>query len=666
MITATLENVKLLQNIGADWLVEQIGGLTERLDRITPVAFNEENRYLPESVTSIPGYLRFSVNPYMREIVDCFDVDSPVREVNLKKGVQITYTTALESGLLYYMAHVKTLPIMFITADKELAEARVENNVVPMLNESGFREIVRSSDVGNTRKTGKTKNHIQFEGGGYLVPFGAKNADKMRSYSIAVMLKDEIDGWPDTIGKDGDPDKLTDDRCSGYWPRRKIFRGSTPLVKGTSKIEKQFLRGDQRRYMVRCQGTCNKSFYLRWSSKQGKAGFLWDLEDGVLVPESVRFVCPHCGKEHFEHDKPRLFATEHGAHWKPFAKPVEPFIRSYHLPAMYSPVGMQPWSKCVAAYLDGFDPVERKVRDIGKLQVFYNNVLGEPFETTGSRVTFVQVSAHRRSCYRLGQVPNEWAKQYAGGPVLLVTCQVDVHKNFLSVATMGWTRDAKPFLIEYKNLEPEEGEPDCEEISSPVWGRLRSLIEEHEYVADDGKRYRVAATVIDSSAYTNTVVGFCSDYGSNVWPIMGKSQISKASRVKEFAPFKTQAGTTGYTILVDYYKERLGQALRREWIEDAGTQQPWHFNAPVDTTDAQLKELTVETRREKRDDKGNVSHEWHRPGNARNELWDLLVYGHALVEILAWKICVEYYELETIDWPKFWEYLEETQQFFSE
>lgn len=258
-----------IANIGADFIAESVGELTDEITHITPAEYNEETRYLPNSVTSMPGFIRYSVNPFMREIVDCFDVNSPVREVNLKKGVQITYSTALESGALYFMGHIKTLPIMYMTADKELATARIENNFIPMLGQSDMGHIIRSSDIGNSRKTGKTANHIQFEGGGYLVPFGAKNADKMRSYSICVMLKDEIDAWPDTVGKDGDPDALSDDRCSGYWERRKIFRGSTPLIKGISKIEKAYLRGDQRKYMVLCK-SCGFPQELRWSTKDGK------------------------------------------------------------------------------------------------------------------------------------------------------------------------------------------------------------------------------------------------------------------------------------------------------------------------------------------------------------------------------------------------------------
>jgi len=172
----------------------------------------------------------------------------------------------------------------------------------------------------------------------------------------------------------------------------------------------------------------------------------------------------------------------------------------------------------------------------------------------------------------------------------------------------------------------------------------------------------VVQLVMDKAAdagYANdTVTTFCSDYASGVYPILGRDRPAKNQVIKEFAEFTTQAGTVGYRILVDHYKDRIAPVLRREWAEEAGLQKKYHFNAPVDLTDKQLKELTVETRREKTDDKGNTVYEWHRPGNARNELWDLLVYGHAAVEILAWGICIQHFELETIDWPTFWDYLE--------
>ena len=652
-------------DIGKDWLIESVEKITDHIDHVHPSIYNEQHRYLPESVTSMPGYIRYDVNPYMREIIDCFDIDSPVREVNLMKGVQITYTTLLESGMLYFMGHVKTVPLMYMTADKELAKARIENNIIPMINQSGFSHIIRSSDEGNTRKTGKTADHIQWAGGGYLVPFGAKNADKMRSYSIMVMLKDEIDAWPDTVGKDGDPDKLSDDRCSGYWERRKIFRGSTPLILGQSKIHKQYLRGDQRQYFVLCK-SCGFPQVLRWETVDKTTGviggFMWDMEDNSLILESVRYCCQNCGHAHYEHDKERLFSEDFGAHWEPTAKPVEPFVRSYHLPALYSPIGMQPWYKCVSNYLEGFDPVERKVKDITKFQVFYNNILAKPFEIMGSKIRFTQVSSHRRAVYTLGNIPNHYAVQYSGSSILFLTCLVDVQKKFLSVGIFGWCKESISYLIDYWNFDGE----DCSELSDPVWQRLRELIEEKTYTADDGKKYNITITFVDAGYANDTVTTFCADYTSGVYPILGRDRPSKNQSIKEFAEFTTQSGTIGYRILVDHYKDRLAPVLRREWVEESGQQKTYHFNAPVDTTDKQLKELTVESRREKVDPAGAVSYFWYRPGNARNELWDLINYGHAAVEVLAWSICIQHFELEKVDWARFWDYLENGKLYFSE
>jgi len=658
-----------IDSIGTDWIVEEVEGLTDYVKHTKPSDFNEENRYLPESVTSIPGYIRYDVNPFMREIIDCADIDSPVREVNLMKGVQITYSTVLESIVLYFAAHVKTLPMMYMTADKELAKARIENNFLPMFNQSSLGDIIRSSDEGNSRKTGSTANHLQFAGGAYLVPFGAINANKMRSYSIALMLKDEIDAWPDTVGKDGDPDKLSDGRLKGYWDRRKIFRGSTPLIKGISKIHKAYLRGDQRRYIVLCV-KCKHEQYLKWSTRDKETdiegGFKWEIVDGTLDLESVRYCCQKCGHEHYEYDKERLFSAEFGAYWKPTANPAEPGIRSYHLPAMYSPIGMAPWSSLVSDYLDAYDNIEKKVKDMGLYQVFYNNVLAEPFEIMGSKITFTSVSAHRRSVYRLGQIPNLYAKQHSGSPILLLTCQVDVHKRNLAVSVMGWTKGLKPYVIDYWRFETEKEDEDCQDANNKVWGRLRELIEEKEYIADDGKKYRISITFIDAGYANDTVTSFCADYQEGVYPILGRDRPGKNQSIKEFSEFTTQSGTVGYKIVVDHYKDRLATVLRRQWYEESGEQKQYHFNAPVDITDKQLKELTVETRRKKTDDKGQDTYFWHRPGGAQNELWDLLVYGSAAVEMLAWAICIKHFELEKVDYDQFWEYIEREKLYFQE
>jgi phage terminase large subunit GpA-like protein len=276
----------------------------------------------------------------------------------------------------------------------------------------------------------------------------------------------------------------------------------------------------------------------------------------------------------------------------------------------------------------------------------------------GSKVRFQSVSGHRRACYRLGQIPNKYAAEHSGSKILFLTCLVDVHVRNLAVSVIGWCAGSRPYLIDYWRFEREDDDDDCSQLSSPVWGRVRQVIEESNYEADDGTKYGVALTLVDASFSNAAVVNFCEDYASGVYPILGRDRPAKHQTIKEFAEFKTQSGTVGFRIMVDHYKDRMAPILRREWAPEMGPQPEYHFNAPVDVTDKQLKELTVETRKEKVDANGNTSYFWYRPGNAKNELWDLLGYGYAGVEIFAWHLCIKHFELERIEWREFWEFAE--------
>ena len=652
-----------IESIGADWILERATTLPFEMVQLSPVEFNEQNRYLPQSVSpNFPGYIRFDSFPYWKEIIDSMDVRSPVREGYVKKGAQIAYTTGMECVVFYAAAHIRTVPMMYVTADKELADARIELNFMPMFQQSGFGDIFQSSDEGS-RKTGKTKERLQWVGGGFLVPQGARNADKMRQFTVLFLVLDEVEAWPD-LKNEGDPVQLIRERTGGLDMSRKILIGSSPLIKGSSRIDALFERGDQRIYKVRCL-KCGYPQPLRWSGENKetgkKYGFAWDFDaDGVLDLDSCRYHCKNCNEAHFEHDKPKLIHEEN-AFWTPTAKPREPNIRSWHIPSMLSPFGGRPWSRCVSMWLAATDRETGRVTDADKLQVFYNNVLGESFEIYAGRIRFESASAHRRTWYRKGQVPNTHVGQYCDSPILFLTMTVDCHKNNLAVAVWGWAQcGASGFtcwLVNYFRLM-DESENGTVLMESPVWAGIQKLIDDGVWTADDGKKYRLAMTFIDAAwgESSLTVVEFCAQWEQGVYPIMGRERPQKSTAIQEFKNFTTQAGTTGYLITVDHYKDRLAPVLRRTWRPDEGKQEIHTFNAPVDTTDDELRELTREVKRKKKiETSGQEVWYWHRPGNAPQELWDLMVYGHASVEILAWLVCRSF-DLEITDWLQFWEY----------
>ena len=61
-----------MDNVGLDWLIDEVDAMPDNVERITPVKFNEENRYLPAGVTPRPGYIRYDLFPFLREIIECF------------------------------------------------------------------------------------------------------------------------------------------------------------------------------------------------------------------------------------------------------------------------------------------------------------------------------------------------------------------------------------------------------------------------------------------------------------------------------------------------------------------------------------------------------------------------------------------------------------------
>ncbi len=650
-----------------EWLARQFESLTSELDAVSPSQWAERNRYLPQQVTSMPGYYRFEVAPYIREIVDCLSVDSPIREISVMKGVQLGLTVGmLENGIGYFIAHVKTAPMMLITADNELAQLRMESYITPMLQHSELDHLIRSSDETNARRTGRTHKKLEWIGGGFLLPLGALNAAKFRSASIQILLRDEIDAWPDVVGKDGDPMRLTADRTAGYEQVRKIADVSTPLIKGQSKIAERFARGDQRHYFVCCL-RCGHAQTLRWRRTNPETGEVTGIglvrPAGELAQHSVRYLCEKCSFPHTNDDKTRLLSPENGAQWRPTAEPITPDHRSYHINALYSPVGMQTWASCVQRWLEAWDVDNDRPRDLGHWQVFRNNIEGEPFEIRGEQVLFSNVSPHRRSVYRFGEIPNLWAKQACGGPVLLLTCAVDVHKDNLAVAVFGWCRGRRAVLIDYHRFEGDTTQLD----DAGSWGQLTELIEQREYAADDGKKYRVQLTLIDSGYLTDKVYEFASEFEVGVNPVKGREYPPKGAADREFSEFTTPMGSRAFGITVDLYKDRWSAALRRQWDDESGIQPHGHFNAPQDATDKQLRELTVEVKRERiqKSTGKRIGFEWYRPSGAANELWDLLVYSNAALDLIATNVCRDQLQLESVNWQEFWERAEQDELFFT-
>ena len=109
---------------------------------------------------------------------------------------------------------------------------------------------------------------------------------------IRIVLSDEVDRYPASAGTEGDPVTLGIKRSRTFW-NRKVLAGSTPTIRGLSRIETAYAESDQRQYWVPCPA-CGARQVLVWgqvrwdSAAGGHAG-------GEHWPETARY---HCALRH--------------------------------------------------------------------------------------------------------------------------------------------------------------------------------------------------------------------------------------------------------------------------------------------------------------------------------------------------------------------------------
>lgn len=640
----------------SQWLLQQNQSLTDEIPFLLPSEWAEQNRYLPSSVTTMSGYFDWNVTPYFKEILDCLSPYSPVRIVDLMKGVQIGATVAiLENAIGYGMAFLKTSPMSIVTADRELAQIRMESYVTPMIENSGLSHLIRSSDSNNQRKTGKTDRKLEWEGGGFLIPLGAQNANKFRSVSFEILLLDEIDTYPQRVGKDGRPDKLVFDRTAAFEATRKVFRVSTPLIDQTSIIKAGWKLGDQREYRVPCKHCGERQKLVQYGVNKSDGtvyGIDYELQgDQILVEGSVRYICRYCQGEMINDDK--VVMLENGL-WVPTATPISKDRRSYQISSFYSPPGMQTWDALVLKWLECWDIKRNIPRDIDLMQLYYNNVLGETFKVRSTQIKYDLVIQHRRNDYVAGMIPNKLAIKETGAKIQLLTCAVDVHKRHLDVHVIGWVRGRGFYSIEWLVLEG-----DCEKLDDSSWEALRDLILDKEYVDEEGFKYRPQLTLIDSGYNSDMVYEFCNEFTQGVHPIVGRESPIKNAAMKEFSQFESKLGIPAFNITTTIYKDRLQTALKKEW-DFIGPQPTGYPNFPADYPDRFFKQLTVEQRRQKINQVTGqiVGHFWYTPPNAENHSWDLTVYNSAALDMIVMNICTETLGIDQIDYKAFWDFCE--------
>jgi len=434
---------------------------------------------------------RFRAFPYQIGIMDAV-TDPTVTTITVQKSARVGYTKILDH-IAGYFIHQDPAPILVVQPRVEDAEDYSSTEIEPMLRDTPvIAEIVGDLKAKDSKQ--KLLKRV-FRNGASMTFVGANSPGGFRRITARVIEFDEVDGYPDHgAGSEGDQVALGIKRSETFW-NRKIILGSTPTVKGYSRIEKSFNESDQRRFWVPCPH-CGEFQVLEWGGVDTPHGIKWEKDDkGVGIPETAHYVCKATGCIIEDADKPDMVA---GGEWRA-ARPFKGHA-GFHIWAGYSLFPNAAWQNLVAEWLRvKDDPLSR--------QTFINLVLGEPYEDSGDRA--LQES-------RLAARGEVWGDQVPAG-VAVITVGVDVQDYRIEIETVGWGHNEESWSIDYHVIDGEFSEPDTQ-------AQLDDYLK-RRWLREDGRRIEVMATCIDSGGHhTQAVYGFAkARLGRRVWATKGES-----------------------------------------------------------------------------------------------------------------------------------------------
>lgn len=478
----------------------------------------------------------------MREIMDALS-DPMIAEIVAMKAAQIAFTEVVNNVIGYYI-HQEPGPILLMQPTLDMAQAWSKDRLAPMLRDTpclaGKVQDARSRDSGNTIL------HKSFRGG-HLTIVGANSPTSLASRPIRILICDEVDRFPASAGSEGDPIDLARRRTATF-RNRKILMGSTPTVKGVSRIEAAFDQSDQRYYFVPCP-QCGEFQRLTWAQVKWPDG----------QPELAYYQCQHCAAEIDEAAKAEMLRR---GEWRP-SKSFNG-IAGFHISEIYSP--WTRWSEMARAFL-------RAKRLPETLQTWVNTALGETWEDAGEKLEPVGLLA-RREPYTAASLP-------AG--VQLLTVGTDVQDDRLEVYIYGWGAEEEAWRIEHRVLRGDPG-------GQSIWKEHDEILK-RRFKTDDGRELVIEAACIDSGGhYTEQVYRYCAARKRHrIWAIKGASGQGRLAWPKVAGRGKSVAVAV-WLIGVDTIKALIYGRLRK--VSEPGPGY-FHFDAAADQEF--FEQLTSET-----------------------------------------------------------------------
>jgi len=432
---------------------------------------------------------------YTREILNSI-ADPNIDEIYIMTSSQVLKTT-IGMIIISYFIDYDPAPIMVLLPTIDLAEKYSKLKLEPTLNQL---EVIQDKiSMRRSRISSNTMRLKEFPGG-FLIIAGGNSPVDLSSHSIKILIVDESDRIPGSVGDEGDPCLLAEQRIESYKKYGyKIIYFSTPTTSGRSRIEKKVLLGDQRKPFIKCPA-CGFEQVLEFFPKKDSAaddfygGITWDKKTDIFgktiehYTDTAKYVCANikCKSKLSELNKDLITST---INWKATSEPTNKRVRSYcDLSRMYSPLST--WTQMASEWVKLKDDPEG-------IPVFYNTSLGRPYKSDETPDVDEATVMSWSEDYLTENNP------FISEDVLFVTGFVDTHPDRLEIEFDGWGLGEENWLLHYEQIWGDPDYPD-------VWATLDERLE-MKWQRKDGIEISVGGigrngnrnycTVIDSGGY---------------------------------------------------------------------------------------------------------------------------------------------------------------------
>lgn len=564
----------------------------------------ESEFVLPAEGNAEPGKYHCARMPWQRDMLDD-PLNPEVAETVWMIASQLGKTLCLIIIIGYFIAH-RPRKILVVYPKIDDGKDWLRDKALPAF------EVTASltGKIKDPRERGSESRGLnrKFTGGGLTV-VGSISTSSLRRLSAGVVIQDEIDDFETT--PQGDSMALADKRAETFHDAVKL-KSSTPTHKGSSRVESKFEASDKQYFFVPCP-FCGHMQHLRW--EQFKFTFTKNGEQ-YRNTEDARYECENETCKEQWRDQDRIAAIyDPRAQWRatvPFNR-----IRGRHLNGLYRVIGRKSaYKNYHHEFAEAFLEAQKGGRET--LMVWVNTFLANTWQDPADELDWHPLMS-RAEDYSIDDIPTE---------VCLLTCTMDVQKDYVDVSLFGTGEDEEVWWLEKKQIVGNFDLPSTQEAVDDYLNRT--------FLHPSGTVLKIAACAIDTAYQTKSVYRFCAKrVARRVFAVRGSSTANMPLITKST---KRHYGITLYVVGTDTAKDLIYSRLK---LDEPGPRYI-HFPKAERTKDGRkistgfnekfYKELCSE-KIVNTFEKGRVKREYVKT-QARNEALDEIVYKLALDDLL--------------------------------